>query len=341
MFICSCPSNLADKRHSRWPLAVDDKTIKKGRPSQPVRIVGFKTPPKAGDPILCVASEELAEDLVARRIAIQEKKRAGESPDNPQANFSQFIISGRESMTAFGTEKTLERYDIDLENTGPIRIPVIVKAKADGSVAAVRDSLHQLGAESHFDIYVDTIAQGVGPLTRSDVEMAKESNACVFCFDVKNQDKAVLALAESEGVTVHEYNVIYSLLDDAKEVFKEYLPPVPTEVVHGKAEVQSVFSINGGKDAIAGLKVTDGMVYKKEIKVDNAKSAVHFRVVRKGETVSPDGETLYASSLRKFKEDVENVRHGEECGLGLTGFADFQEGDIIECYSIEMKKSFA
>lgn len=244
-------------------------------------------------------------------------------------------------MTAFGTEKTLQKYDIDLEDKGPIRIPIIVKAKADGSVAAVRDSLQELGRESSFDINVDTIAQGVGPLTRSEIEMAKESDACVFCFDIKTQDKSVLALAEAEGVKVMEYDVIYSLLDDAKDVFMEYLPPVPVEVVHGKAAVQAIFSISGGKETIAGLKVTEGTLYKSKVEKDNKKSEIHFRVIRNGERVSPEGETIRALSLKKFKEDVENVRNGEECGLGLSGFVDFEEGDIIECYSLEMKKSFA
>jgi translation initiation factor IF-2 len=82
-------------------------------------------------------------------------------------------------------------------------------------------------------------------------------------------------------------------------------------------------------------------LYRSEIKIDGGKSTVHFRVTRDGERVSPDGETIRASSLRKFKEDVENVRNGEECGLGLSGFIDFHEGDVIECYSVEMKKSFA
>ena len=310
-------------------------------PSQPVRVVGFKTPPKAGDPIVCVASEQVAEDLVSRRLAIQNQQRSQEDSGDPNSNFSQVIISGRESMTATGTERKLEKYDLNLEDNGPIRIPVVVKAKADGSVAAVRDSLLMLGKESSFDLNIDIVAEGVGQLSRTDIEMAKASNATVFCFDVKNNDKAVLAMAEAEKVPIHEFDVIYSLLDEAKELFTEYLPPVPVETVHGKAVVQALFSISGGKDTIAGLKVLDGNIYKTSVEIDKKATPVHFRVIRNGKRVSPDDKSVTSTSLRKFKEDVESVRQGEECGLSLFGITDYEEGDVIECFSVKMTKSFA
>lgn len=319
---------------------VDNITIKKGTPSQPVRLVGFKTPPKAGDPIVCVASEQIAEDLVSRRQAIQDRERSKEDSGDPNSNFSQVIISGRESMTATGTERKLDKYDLDLEGGGTIRIPVVIKAKADGSVAAVRDSLVALGGESSFDLNIDIVAEGVGPLSRNDIEMAKASAATVFCFDVKNNDKTVLAMAEAEGVPIHEYDVIYSLLDEAKELFTEYLPPIPVETIHGKAKVQEVFSISGGKETIAGLSVLDGHLYKSSVEPGNKSTAVSYRVIRNGERVSPEGTIVTASSLKKFKDDAESVRQGEECGLSLNGTNDFEEGDVIECFSVKMVKSF-
>jgi translation initiation factor IF-2 len=327
------------KRISHLPMfSVNDKQVKKGLPSQPVRIVGFKTIPKAGDALVCVASEQVADDLVERRKALKNKDLT--VSDDPNSPFSQVIISGRESMTSTGTERRLQRYDLAMEDTGPIRIPIVVKAKADGSVAAVRDALKMLGKESSFDINVDPIAEGVGMLTRGEIEMAKESNAAVFCFDVKTQDKTVMNLAEAEGVAVHEFDVIYSLLDQAKEVFTQYLPPVQFETTHGKATVQAVFSINNDKDRVAGLRVLDGNIYKSSVNGDK-KSPVSFRVIRDGERISPEGDQIRATSLKKFKDDVESVRHGEECGLSLTGDIDFKEGDVIECYSIEMRKAFS
>lgn len=317
---------------------VNDKQIKKGSPSQPVRIVGFGTAPKAGDPIVCVATEQVADDLVQRRLAM--KNTDLPVSDDSSSPYSQVIISGRESMTSFGTERRLQRYELTMEDTGPIRIPIVVKAKADGSVAAVRDALKVLGEESSFDINVDPIAEGVGMLTLGEIEMAKESNAAVFSFDIRNQDKAVMALAESEGVAVHEFDVIYSLLDHAKEVFTEYLPPVQFETVHGKATVQAVFSINNDKGSVAGLRVLDGHLYKSM--VDGDKSIpVSFRILRDGERISPEAEPVRATSLKKFKEDVDSVRSGEECGLSLSGSINFQEGDVIECYSLDVRKTFA
>lgn len=304
--------------------------------------MGFKTPPKAGDPVVCVANEKIAEDLISRRLAIQERQRSqDEESSDPNSNFSQVIISGRESMTEAGTEKKLQKYELNLEKTGPIRIPVVVKANADGSVAAVRDSLVSLGAESSFDLNIDVVAEGVGPLTMTDIEMAKISNAAVFCFDVKNNDKNILAMAEAEDVSIHEYKIIYSLLDNAKELFTEYLPPIPIETVHGKAVVQAVFSISGGKETVAGLKVLDGQLYKSSVEIEGKATPISFRVVRDGKPVAFEGERLAATSFRKFKEDVESVRQGEECGLSLSGVTHYEEGDVIECFSTKMIKSFA
>lgn len=232
----------------------------------------------------------------------------------------------------------MEKYDLNFDDNGRIRIPVIIKADADGSVAAVTESLVNLGAESKaFDIFVDPIQVGVGPLTSSDIELAKESNAAVFCFGLKSQEKSIMSMAEAEDVPVREYDVIYSLIDDAKEVFTAYLPPSRFETVHGKANVQKIFIING-KEQIAGLKVMDGTIYKKEADVSGNQLTCYFRVLRGGQVIIPEVE---ASSLKKFKDDVENVRGGEECGLGLSGFHEFEEGDIIECYSVEMRTVFA
>jgi translation initiation factor IF-2 len=183
------------------------------------------------------------------------------------------------------------------------------------------------------------VAEGVGALTATEIAMAKESNACIFCFDIKNQDKTVLALAEAEGVRIHEYDVIYTLLDEAKEIFTAYLPALSIETVHGKAKVQAVFEINNGKDTVAGLKVLEGVMHKNFVDGDKAKAA-RYRVVRGGTKVTTDILGVKASTLKKFKEEVESVRHGDECGLSFSKALDFQEGDVIECFSVEMKKSF-
>ncbi|CAB9500315.1 factor IF-2 [Seminavis robusta] len=315
---------------------VNNGALKKGLPSQPVRIVGFKSTPKAGDPLVCVASEQEGNELVEKRLAMQSQ----DADADAMASFSQVQVSGCESMTSTGTERRLERYELSLDQEdAPIRIPVVLKASADGSVSAVREAMLDLAKLSSFDINVDTISEGVGPLSTSEIEMARESNASIFCFDVKNQDKNVLAMAEAEGVKIHEFDVIYSLLDEAKEVFTNYLPALPVETVHGKAKVEAVFEINGGKDSVAGLKVLEGFLFKTIVDSDKG-APVQYRVLRDGTNVTTDVNGSKASSLKKFKDDVDKVRQGEECGLSLLGPVEYQEGDFIECYSIEMKKSF-
>lgn len=139
---------------------------------------------------------------------------------------------------------------------------------------------------------------------------------------------------------IRSNDIIYSLLDDAKDVLGKYLPRVPDEHVHGRATVQAVFNVDtdNGPESIAGLRVTNGSLYKSQAKMDSERVNCQFRVFRDGELLCNEkGEN--ASSLRHFKELVDSVRHGDECGLGLSGFNDFKEGDEIECFSVVLKKA--
>ena len=192
------------------------------------------------------------------------------------------------------------------------------------------------------DLVIDPVSSGIGPISSSDVRMAKESGASIFSFGVKQNNKDILSMAETEGVAVRSHDVIYSLLDDAKEVFASHLPPIHTEIVHGRAKVQAIFGINNKKDAerIAGLSVLDGTLYKGKAK--DSKGVLidcNYRVLRKGVCVSPES-ALKVSSLRKLKEDVDDVRRGDECGLGLVNYTDFEKDDVIECFSVETKREF-
>jgi translation initiation factor IF-2 len=310
--------------------------MKEGLPSQPVRIIGFKSLPKAGDPIMCVESEEVAEELVETRAALKAGKN--DRPDAPKANL-EIHITGMKSRDSRRTKRVLDRVEI-VECDGTIRIPIIVKAEADGSLSAVRESLVNLGKNStNHKITIDTVLEGIGEITASDIFMAKESEAAIFAFGLKRIDQTILNLAESEDVTIRSNDIIYSLLDDAKNVLGSYLPRVPVEHVHGRAMVQAIFKVgtDGGGETVAGLRVTDGHMYKEKAVVDSETVDCRFRVLRDKKLISPEkGET--ASSLRRFKELVDSVRRGDECGLALSGFNEFKEGDEIECYSIQMKK---
>ena len=322
---------------------VNNKIIKSGLPSQPVRIVGFKSLPKAGDPLMIVESEEVAEQMLEQRRALD--LSTSERPDGPRSDVELHITGMRRGDT-WRVKKFTNKAAIE-ESDGTVRIPIIVKADADGSLAAVRESLLNIGDDSKHAVVIDPIMEGIGEVTPSDIQMAKESEATIFSFGSIRVDQSTMNLAEAEGVLICCNNIIYSLLDEAKVVLGSYLPLIPKEHTHGRAAVKAIFSIDteNGEEMIAGLNVLEGNIYKSNAPLSGEDSSTivnadcHFRIYRDGKLISPDDQSVTASSLRRFKELVESVRLGEECGLGLSGFTDFEEGDEIECYSVEMKKA--
>ena len=325
---------------------MNNKAIKKANPSQPVRIIGLKSLPKAGDPIVCVQSEEIAKEIISRREALVAKEsHRAESSDAPL----DVEISGGASKKGFMAQNILRKYGLNDDNINQeeieiddtIRIPVILKADADGTLAALRDTLLAIQDESKLNLCIDPISVSIGHVTPSDVGMAVESGAKIFCFNLKgSKDKTAMSLAASEGVEIRSHDVIYHLLDEAKKAFSTYCPPTPIERVYGKATVQAVFDINNNKNAekVAGLMVQDGYFYLDKSSKDHGSLECHYRVLRGGEIISPDD--LRAKSLKRVKEEVTSVRRGEECGLNLKDFYDLQAGDTIECYSVEMQRIF-
>ena len=171
-----------------------------------------------------------------------------------------------------------------------------------------------------------------------------ECDAAIFSFGkVGIADKETKTLAESDEVSIRNHDIIYRLLEDAKDYFARYLPTSDVVVVHGKATVQAVFDVtdsNKKSVSVAGLRVIDGTLFKLKSKAVSDKSLplpCFYRVLRNGEVIVSEDEKLKAISLRKVKEDVDSVRRGDECGLGLDGFNDVKEDDIIECFSIETR----
>jgi len=287
-----------------------------------------------------VHSEEVAAQITERREALQS---AEQSSRTTSTEATEMQVMGTAAKRGVSMEATLVKYGQDGEaDDSQIRIPVIIRADGEGSLAALKESLVGVGEESSFDLVIDPVNSGIGPISTSDVRMAIESGASIFSFGVKQNDKTALALAEAEGVAVRSHDVIYSLLDEAKDVFAEHLPASPVEVVHGKGKVQAIFDVNNKKDAerIAGLAVLEGTLYKGKAKGSKGERVkCHYRVLRNGKAVS-ENKSLEVSSLRKVKEDVDDVRRGEECGLGLLDYTDYEKGDIIECYSVEMRREF-
>jgi len=328
---------------------VNNEIIPKVNPSQPARIIGFKSLPKAGDPIVSMQSEGIAKEILSRRKCLRSydnrplmhRREVKNSPLKLQ-------VTGMETKRASMTRKILSKYNIDYDtnngngvNNNNLRIPVLVKADTDATLAAVQNSLIRIADESTLDLTIDLIGVGVGQITVSDVRMAQESGAAIFCFNLKGtKDKGAMALAEKDGVTVASHNVIYNLLDEAKDIFSKYFPPKHIEIVHGTALIQEVFDINNRKksEKIAGLRVEDGVLYLDKTDKECGSLVCEYRVKRRGKLISSQG--LRAKSLRRVNENVKDVQRGTECGLCLAGHNDLEVGDIVECFSTEIKYTF-
>ncbi|MCS6875252.1 MAG: translation initiation factor IF-2 [Aquificaceae bacterium] len=196
---------------------------------------------------------------------------------------------------------------------------LIVKADTVGSLEALKKSFSEL---SNQEVSVMIIHGDVGGITENDVMLAKASGAIVIGFNTRPDLKA-RETAEAEKVDVRLYGIIYEAIEDLKKALKGMLKPVEREVVHGSAEVRATFKIKG-VGTVAGCYVLDGKVLR------NARA----RLVRNG-VVAFDGKI---ESLKRFKEDVQEVAKGFECGIKLKDYNDVKVGDIIECYEVKLEK---
>jgi translation initiation factor IF-2 len=189
---------------------------------------------------------------------------------------------------------------------------IILKADVSGSLGAITHALDQLSSE---EVRINLLHEAAGDITDNDIMLAAASNAIVVGFNTKVTDTARRA-ADAEGVDIRTYDIIYKLTDDIDAALKGLLEPEIIEVVEGRAEVRQIFRI--GRNQIAGSYVTEG------------------RIVRGGARVWRGGKVIVSDridSLRRFRDDVREVATGFECGIGLAGFHDFAEGDVIECFT--------
>ena len=212
---------------------------------------------------------------------------------------------------------TLEEFFQRLQEGEVKELRLVVKVDVQGSLEPVVRAIEKAGEDSEAQVRI--LHADVGNITENDIMLAAASNAVVVGFNVK-ADAAARRIAEQEGVSIRTYRVIYELLDDIEKALKGLLEPEKQEVTLGEAEVLAVFpSSKFGK--VAGVRVRRGVIRR------NAR----IRVVREGEMIF-DGEI---GSLKRFQEDVREVREGYECGIGLKGFKNFRVGDRLVCYTIE------
>ena len=227
-----------------------------------------------------------------------------------------FISEGREKML----EDTKSRMSLDdlftqIQSGNVKELPIIIKADVQGSVEAVKQSLVKLSNE---EVVVKVIHGGVGAINESDVSLASASNAIIIGFNVR-PDATAKATSEREGVDVRLYKVIYNAIEDVQAAMKGMLDPVFEEKILGHAEVRQIFKASGIGN-IAGSYILDG-VFQRGCKV---------RISREGEQIF-EGDL---ASLKRFKDDVKEVKTGYECGLVFDGFNEIQELDIVEAYTM-------
>ena len=203
-----------------------------------------------------------------------------------------------------------------LETAGGKKVlRIVLKCDAQGSLEALVGALKQIGSKK---VDLEIIHSAVGPISESDILLASASEAVVVGFNVKVEAMAVPA-AKREGVQIKLYSIIYELLDQIKDAMAGLLEPELRETVIGHAEVKQIFQLSKG--IIAGCLVTNGRIAR----------AARARVLRKRQPVYDGG----ISTLRRFQEDVKEVRSGLECGIKLGDFGEYEVGDVIECYQLE------
>jgi translation initiation factor IF-2 len=267
--------------------------VSKAGPSSAVVVLGLGEVPAAGDVLRVVTDEKTARARVDERRA-----KAAAGADG----------AGR---------ATLEDLYRQIQAGQAKELRIIVKADVQGSLGAIHHALDQIATD---EVGINVLREGTGDITDNDILLASASNAIVVGFNTKLDPTAKRA-AESEGVEVRLYDIIYRLTEEMDAALKGLLEPEQVEVTEGRAEVRQIFRV-GRSTVIAGSYCTDGRIVR----------GGGARVFRGGKVIATDR----IESLRRFRDDVREVAAGFECGIGLANFNELAEGDIIECFTQQM-----
>ena len=269
--------------------------MKEAGPSLPAEILGLDGAPEPGELFAVVDTEARARELVDYRQRLKRDKSAA---------------------ARSGGGASLEQMMAKLKQSEIEEMPLLVKSDVQGSGEAIVGALEKIGNE---EVQARVIHHAAGGVSESDVLLAQSSGAPIFAFNVR-ANKQARELAEKEGVEIRYYSVIYNLIDDVRDTLQGMLAPEKRESFIGYAEILEVFNITKlGK--VAGCRVTDGVV----------KRGCGVRLLR-DDTVIHEGEL---STLKRFKDEVPEVRAGTECGMGFVGYHDLQVGDQIECFEVQ------
>jgi translation initiation factor IF-2 len=275
----------------------DSEPVPDAPPSRPVQVLGLNAVPNAGDNFLVVSDERVARQIAERREA-------------------------RERSALFAQRRprvTLEDLESALKSGEREELLLIIKGDVSGSVEALEDALLKIDVGE--DVVLRVIGRGVGAITQDDVNLAIASDAVIVGFNVRPAGRAG-ELAQREGVEIRYYSVIYQAIDEIEAALKGMLKPEFEEAQLGTAEIREVFRVPRIGN-VAGCIVRSGTINR----------GSKARLIRDGVVVS---ENLSVDSLRRFKEDVTEVREGYECGIGI-GYSDIKVEDTIETYEMREK----
>ena len=270
--------------------------IDEAGPSAAVEVLGLQGTPQAGDRFGIAESEARAREISEYRQRVAREKAVAKQA---------------------GQRGSLEQMMSQLQTSGLKEFPLVIKGDVQGSIEAIISALDKLGTD---EVRARIVHAGAGAITESDVSLAETSNAAIIGFNVRANKQARDA-AEKAGIEIRYYNIIYNLVDDVKAAMSGLLSPERRETFLGNAEILEVFNITKvGK--VAGCRVTDGKVER----------GAGVRLIRDN-VVIHEGKL---KTLKRFKDEVGEVPAGQECGMAFENYEDIRQGDVIECYRVEM-----
>ena len=275
------------------------KRVPKAGPASAVVILGLGDVPEAGDILRVYPDDKTA------RAEVERRKQAASA------------LAGSGSSRA-----TLEDLYRQIQAGQAKELRIILKTDVSGSLGAITHALGQLSSD---EVKINVLLEAAGDITDNDIMLATASDAIVVGFSTGITETARRE-AESQGVDVRLYDIIYKLTDDIDAALKGMLEPEIVEVIEGRAEVRQIFRV-GKSTVIAGCYVTDGRIVR----------SGGMRVWRGGRVVATDK----MDSLRRFRDDVREVATGYECGIGLAGYNDLVEGDVLECFTSQSRSRAA
>ena len=277
------------------------KMLNSAGPSMPVQILGLETVPSPGDILNVVKNEREAQKIVDNRIN-ERKAMASASVEDKKVSLEDFFATAQNNSEA---EKKV--------------LKLIVRSDVQGSYEAIKSAVEQLG---NSEVSVEVIAGGVGAITDNDVNLAASSKGFILGFNMRPVTTA-RRIAEEKGVDIKTYSIIYELINDVTLALEGMLTPERVEKYIGRAQVKETFSIPK-VGTIAGTAVIDGKIER----------GCNIRLLRDGKIIY-DGRL---STLKRFKDEVKEVKNGYECGMALENFNDIRNEDLIEAYIMEEKK---